>query len=232
MTKSTIMVTGATSGIGLAAVAQLAERGCAVIAVARNAARGATALAEIRKRVPNAEVELQTADLADLDQVRALADRVTDGHDRLDVLINNAAVATFAPEHAPAMFTVNHLAPFLLTNLLLPLLKRSAPARVIMLGSGTHRQVRRIPWDDLPGNTTYALSKLCNIMFGYELARRLAGTGITANCAGPGFVRTNLGRHATGGFGLFLRLAKPFQLTPDQGATTPVYLATAPQVAD
>ena len=226
------MVTGATSGIGKAVATQLAARGVTVIAVARNAERGAAALADIHATVPDAAVELQTADLGNLDEVRALAARVLDRFDRLDALINNAAVATQRPELAPVMFTTNHLAPFLLTNLLLPLLKRSAPARVIIVSSGMHRQTHEIPWDDLPARTTYSLSKTLNILFGYELARRLAGTGVTANCAGPGFVRTDLGRHATGGFRLFLKLAKPIQLTPEAGAATPVYLATAPEVAE
>jgi retinol dehydrogenase-12 len=232
MEGRTVLITGATSGIGKAAVTGLAERGATVLAVARDPARGAAALADIRRRVPAARLELLTADLADLDAVRALAAEVIARYDRLDVLINNAGVATFRPEQAPAMFTTNHLAPFLLTNLLLPLLQRSAPARVITVGSGTWGQNGKIPWDDLAGGMTYPMTKAFNILFTYELARRVAGTGVTANCAGPGFVRTNLGRHATGGFGLFLKLAKPIQLTPEQGATTLVYLASSPEVAE
>lgn len=232
MTNFTVMVTGASSGIGKAIATKLAERGATVIAVARNSERGEAALADIRARVPKAELTLLTADLADPAEVRALAQTVLENHDRLDVLINNAAMAAFRPEQAERMFATNVSAPFLLTNLLLPLLKRSAPARVVVVGSSAHRQVRTIPWDELPGATTYALSKTLSILFTYELARHLDGTGVTANVADPGFVRTNLGRDATGGFGLFLKLAKPFQSSPEKGAETPVYLATSPEVAE
>jgi retinol dehydrogenase 12 len=229
MTNPTVLITGTTSGIGKAAATALAERGATVLTVARDAARGRAAIADIERRVPGARLALYTADLGDLAAVRDLAERIADVHDRLDVLINNAAVARSRP--GAEMFTTNHLAPFLLTNLLLPLLTRSAPARVITVGSGAHRQVRDIPWDDLPAATTYPLSKVCNILFSYELARRTEGTGVTSNCADPGFVRTGLGRHLTGAMGLFITLTRPFQTSPETGAATPVYLATAPEVA-
>jgi NAD(P)-dependent dehydrogenase (short-subunit alcohol dehydrogenase family) len=218
------MVTGATSGIGKAAAMLLAEQGATVIAVARDAGRGEATRAEIRRRIPGADIELLIADLSDLADVRALAAQV----DRLDVLINNAAVATFHGQRTSAgldvMLATNHLGPFLLTNLLLAKLKR-----VVVVGSTAHRQVKAIPWDNL-ASPSYALTKSFNILFSFELARRLAGTGTTANCADPGFVRTDLGRDATGGFGLFLKLARPFQTTPDKGAATPVYLATSSEV--
>jgi retinol dehydrogenase 12 len=233
----TCLVTGATSGIGKATAARLAELGATVLAVARDRARGEQAAAEIRRRAPRSRVEVLAADISHLGQVRALAAQVQDRYDRLDVLVNNAGVAKFRRELTPdglgVTFATNHLGPFLLTNLLLDQLNRSARARVITVSSDRHTQQRSIPWDDLePGHDcTYKASKLLNILFTYELARRLAGTGVTANCLSPGFVRTELGREATGAFRVFLRLARPFQSSPEAGAQTSVYLATSPQVA-
>jgi NAD(P)-dependent dehydrogenase (short-subunit alcohol dehydrogenase family) len=225
MTNSTIMVTGTTTGIGKAIAMRLAEQGVTVIAHARNAERGSAALADIRARVPKARLELVTADLADPAEVRALGAEVLEKYDRLDVLINNAAMIALRPEQAETMFATNVLAPFLLTNLLLPRLKR-----VVVVGSSSHKQVRNIPWDDLPRATTYPISKTLNIIYTYELARR--ATGVTANVADPGFVRTDLGRNVTGGFALFLKLVRPLMSAPAHGAATPVYLATSPDVAD
>ena len=234
----TCLVTGATSGIGKATAVRLAELGATVIAVARDQARGAQAANEIRHRAPRARVEVLTADLSRLGEVRALAAQVRDRYDRLDVLVNNAAVAKFRPQLTPdglgVTFATNHLGPFLLTNLLLDQLRHSAPARVITVSSDRHTKQRSIPWDDLqPGHDcTYKASKLLNILFTYQLARRLAGTGVTANCLSPGFVRTELGREATGAFRVFLRLTRPFQTSPEAGAQTSVYLATSPEVAE
>jgi retinol dehydrogenase 12 len=235
---TTCLVTGATSGIGKATTARLAELGATVIAVARDRARGAQAVDEIRQRAPRARVEVLTADLSRPGQVRRLAAQVQAGHDRLDVVVNNAGVAKFRRELTPdglgVTLATNHLGPFLLTNLLLDRLKLSAPARVVTVSSDRHARQRSIPWDDLePGHDcSYVASKLLNLLFTYELARRLAGTGVTANCLSPGFVRTELGREATGAFRVFLRLARPFQSSPQAGAATPVYLATSPEVAE
>jgi retinol dehydrogenase-14 len=234
----TCLVTGATSGIGKATAARLAELGATVLAVARDRARGEQAAAEIRRRAPRARVEVLTADLSRLGQVRTLAAQVQAGYDRLDVLVNNVGVAKFRPELTPdglgVTLATNHLGPFLLTNLLLDHLRHSAPARVVTVSSDRHKQQRSIPWDDLEHrhDCTYEASKLLNIVFTYELARRLVGAGVTANCLSPGFVRTELGREATGAFRVFLRLARPFQTSPEAGAQTPVYLATSPQVAE
>jgi NAD(P)-dependent dehydrogenase (short-subunit alcohol dehydrogenase family) len=235
---TTCLVTGATSGIGKATAARLAELGATVIAVARGRARGAQAANEIQRRAPRARVEVLTADLSRLGQVRRLAAQVQDRYDRLDVLVNNAGVAKFRPQLTPdglgVTLATNHLGPFLLTNLLLDQLKKSAPARVVTVSSDRHTRQRSIPWDDLElrHDCSYKASKLLNILFTYELAGRLAGTGVTANCLSPGFVRTELGREATGAFGVFLRLARPFQSSPEAGAQTSVYLATSPAVAE
>jgi retinol dehydrogenase 12 len=234
----TCLVTGATSGIGQATAGRLAQLGATIIAVARDPARGEQAAAAIRQRAPRSQVEVLTADISRLGDVRTLAAQVQDRYDRLDVVVNNAGVAKVRRELTPdglgVTFATNHLGPFLLTNLLLDQLRHSAPARVLTVSSDRHTQQRSIPWEDLePGHDcTYKASKLLNILFTHQLARRLSGTGVTANCLSPGFVRTELGREATGAFRVFLRLSRPFQTSPEAGAQTSVYLATSPEVAE
>jgi retinol dehydrogenase-12 len=245
MSGKTCLVTGATSGVGKETAVRLAMLGATVITVARDPARGEMAGAEIRRRVPLARVEVVTADLSSLAQVRRLAEEVLTRYDRLDVLVNNAGVIMMrrqlTADGLDTTFATNHLGPFLLTNLLRPLLERSAPARVVTVSSAAHKQIRTIPWDDLPRGTqhgyrqSYPLSKLLNILFTVELARRLGGTGVTgvtANCLHPGFVRTALGRDVTGPLGAIVRLVLRFQPGPATGAETSVYLAASPQVAE
>jgi len=242
MTGTTCLVTGATSGIGEETALRLAVLGATVIIAARDAARGAAAEAEIRCRVPLAQVEVMTADLSSLAQVRRLAGDVLARYDRLDVLVNNAGVISphrqLTADGLEMTFATNHLGPFLLTSLLRGLLERSAPARVVTVSSAVHKQVRAIPWDDLPRGArsgqgqAYPLSKLLNILFTAELARRVAGTGVTANCLHPGFVRTALGRDVTGVLGAVLPLILRFLPGSAAGAATPVYLASSPEVAD
>jgi NAD(P)-dependent dehydrogenase (short-subunit alcohol dehydrogenase family) len=241
MSGKTCLVTGATSGIGKETAAGLATLGATVIIVARDTARGEAAADEIRRRVPSALVETATADLSSLAQVRRLAEEVQARYDRLDVLVNNAGVIMMrrllTVDGLETTFAVNHLAPFLLTNLLRGLLERSAPARVVTVASAVHKQVRAIPWGEMPEGAparqaqAYSLSKLLNILFTSELARRLDGTGVTANCLHPGFIRTALGRDVTGVPGALLRLALRFVPGPATGARTSVYLAGAPEVA-
>jgi retinol dehydrogenase 12 len=237
----TCLVTGATSGIGKETALRLAMLGATVIIVARDTARGEAAEAEISSRVPLAQVEVMTADLSSLAQVRSLAGEVLARQDRLDVLVNNAGVISMRRELTAdgleTTFATNHLGPFLLTGLLRGLLERSAPARVVTVSSAAHKQVRAIPWDDLPRlagtaqGQAYPLSKLLNILFTAELARRLAGTGVTANCLHPGFVRTALGRDVAGVPGAVLPFILRFRPGPATGAETPVYLASSPEVA-
>jgi retinol dehydrogenase 12 len=241
MSGTTCLVTGATSGIGKETALRLALLGARVVIVARDAARGEAAGAEIAGRVPLARVEVMTADLSSLAQVRRLAGDVQGRHGRPDVLVNNAGVISprrqLTADGLEAAFAANHLGPFLLTSLLHGLLERSAPARVVTVSSAAHRQVGAIAWNDLPRGAqsgqaqAYPVSKLLNILFTAELARRLAGTGVTANCLHPGFVRTSLGRDVTGVLGTVLPLVLRLRPGPAAGARTPVYLASSPEVA-
>jgi NAD(P)-dependent dehydrogenase (short-subunit alcohol dehydrogenase family) len=242
MSGKTCLVTGATSGIGKETALRLASLGATVIIGARDAVRGDAAGEEIRRRVPLAQVETVTADLSSLAQVHWLAEQVLARHERLDVLVNNAGVISMrrhlTADGLESTFATNHLGPFLLTNLLRGLLERSAPARVVTVSSAAHKQVRTIVWDELPSGAqagraqSYPVSKLLNILFTAALARRLTGTGVTANCLHPGFVRSALGRDVTGVLGAGVRLVLRFRPGPATGAETSVYLASSPQVAE
>lgn len=241
MAGKTCLVTGATSGIGKETALRLAMLGATVVIAARDPVRAEAVGEEIRLRVPLARVETITADLSSLADVHRLAAEVRARYDRLDVLLNNAGVITMrrriTVDGLETTFAVNHLAPFLLTNLLRGLLERSAPARVVTVASAAHKQVRAVPWDELATGETahrraYPLSKLCNILFTTELARRLDGTGVTANCLHPGFIRTGLGRDITGSAGMVVRFILRFQPGPATGAQTSVYLASSPEVAE
>jgi retinol dehydrogenase-12 len=232
------VVTGATSGIGKAAAAALANLGAQVVLVGRDRSRGEAAAAEIGA-VSTVPPKVEIADLASMEQVRELAGRLA-SLERIDVLINNAGLVL--GEHRVTkdgfehVFAVNHLAPFLLTNLLLPKLTESAPARVITVTSDAHSAAKldlddpnlEHGWDSW---RSYANSKLANILFTRELARRLDGTGVTANCAHPGVVRTGFGREGKPMLRLGTTLARPFFLSPERGADTIVYLASSPEVA-
>jgi NAD(P)-dependent dehydrogenase (short-subunit alcohol dehydrogenase family) len=232
------VVTGATSGIGKAAAAALAGLGATVVLVGRDRGRTEAAAADIgpaSASPPRAEV----ADLACLEQVRGLAGRLA-GLERIDVLINNAGLVLgerrITPDGFEHVFALNHLAPFLLTNLLLPELTASAPARVVTVTSDAHSAARldlsdpnlERGWDSW---RSYANSKLANILFTRELARRLDGTGVTASCAHPGVVRTGFGRESRPLLKLGITIARPFMASPERGADTIVYLASSPDVA-
>jgi NAD(P)-dependent dehydrogenase (short-subunit alcohol dehydrogenase family) len=238
--RPTFLVTGATSGLGEAIATQLGERGARVLIGARTVERGQVAADRIRSRVPNADLKVAAADLSLMQEVRSLAYQIMDSTPRLDGLILNAAEArsdlVLTDEGIETNFATNHLAGFLLTHLLLPLLRSSTPARVIAISSSVHSQVRMVDLNSVVTGApltpdSYRTSKLLNILFVQELARRLRGTGITANTVDPGFVRTNLGRYATGGRRMLVTLTRPMQSSPEKAATTPVYLATSPEVA-
>jgi NAD(P)-dependent dehydrogenase (short-subunit alcohol dehydrogenase family) len=239
--RPTFLVTGATSGVGEAIATQLGERGAQVLIGARTTERGEAAADRIRSQVPGAVLQVVAADLSLMREVRSLAYQVIDSTPRLDGLILNAAEArsdlVLTDEGIETNFATNHLAGFLLTHLLLRHLRAAAPARVVAISSSVHTQVRMV---DLTSVVTgapltpdsYRTSKLLNILFIRELARRVKGQGITANAADPGFVRTNLGRHAIGGRRMLLTVTRPMQSNPDRAAATPVYLATSDEVAE
>ena len=234
-----VLITGGTSGIGKAAATALAAMGAQVVVTGRSRERGEAAVEEIRRESGNEGVSLALADLTVQAEVRRLAEEFGRGHDRLDVLINNAgAVFSKREETADGLertFALNHLAPFLLTNLLLEVLKESAPSRIITVSSEARRGAE-IDFDDLQsgrnyrGFPVYGKSKLANILFTYELAERLRGTGVTANCVHPGPVSTNFGKNNGGLMVLLFRALKPFMRTPEQGADTLIYLASSPEV--
>ena len=241
MAGKTCLVTGASSGIGRATALGLARLGATVLLVARDRSRGEAALEEVARVHPAAPPDLLVGDLSSLAHVRRLADEVGDRVARLDVLVNNAGASygtrRTTEDRLEATFATNHLGPFLLTNLLLGRLTGGGPARIVNVASDTHRWVKRIPWDDLQGDrryramAAYNLSKLFVVLSTYELARRLNGTGVTANCLHPGWpLKTDLDRDARGPFGVFARASKRFGAPAEAGARTSIYLASSPEV--
>ncbi len=239
MNEKTCLVTGANSGVGRAAAKALAASGAAVIMVCRNRDKGEATRAEIVKETRAENVDLMIADLSDLKRIRRLAADVKAKYPRLHALVNNAGAyydkRTITADGYEATFATNHLGYFLLTAELLDLLKSSAPARVVNVASEAHRRAH-IDFDDLnlqngySGWKAYGQSKLANVLFTYELARRLEGTGVTANCMHPGVVGTNLFNHVGGLAGKIVRLFTPFMRTPEKGADTVIWLASSPEV--
>lgn len=244
MRGATALVTGGTDGIGLATATGLAGLGARVGIVGRDRARAERAAGTIRRAVgadPAPEIDVFVADLSSQADVRRLAAEVLAAYPRLDVLVNNVG-GYWAHRHTTAdglerTFALNHLAPYLLTRLLLDRLVESAPARVVTVSSGA-QALGRIDLDDLQGEhhyrgqRAYNQSKLANVLFTYELARRLEGTGVTANALHPGVVATGFGREDSGAWmGLLLPVVRPFLKTPAEGAATSVHLASSPDVA-
>jgi NAD(P)-dependent dehydrogenase (short-subunit alcohol dehydrogenase family) len=230
------VVTGATAGIGRETAFALARMGATVVIVARDAAKSARTVDEIEAAVANARVDVVLADFASLAAVRAAAAEIGRRYGALHVLVNNAGLAnklrTLSADGLELTLAVNHLAPFLLTRELMPLLRAGAPSRIVTVASAAEAH-GPIDFDDLQsekhyrGYLAYGKTKLANVMFTYELAARLAGSGVTANCLHPGAVATDLLRKLPW---LLYALISPFLLTPEQGAATPVYLASSPQV--
>jgi NAD(P)-dependent dehydrogenase (short-subunit alcohol dehydrogenase family) len=244
MTENTLqekicLVTGSTSGIGKVTARELAHRGATVVLVSRSRVKGETTQAEIKQATGNHNVELLVADLSALEDVRKLATEFQHSHDHLHLLVNNAGCAyprrTLTPDGFEATLAVNYLAPFLLTELLLATLKASAPARIINVSSAQHANAH-IEFDNLQGEKKYGnlrnynQAKLAVLLWTYELARRLEGTGVTVNALHPGVVASNFVAGMNGPAALFMKLGKPLLLTPEKGAQTTFYLATSPEV--
>jgi NAD(P)-dependent dehydrogenase (short-subunit alcohol dehydrogenase family) len=240
MTGKVCLVTGATAGIGLVTARELARLKALVIGVGRSPERCAEAARQIRQQIGNADVEYLVADLSSQAEIRRLAAELKSRTARLDVLVNNAGGIFLKRQETvdgrEMTFALNHLAYFLVTNLLLDLLKSSAPARIVSVASAAH-QGSRINFDDPDAKVRYSAwrayqqSKLANILFTRELARRLEGTGVTANALHPGFVKTQIFRAEGIGAWLVRRAADVLAISPERGAQTSVYLAASPDVA-
>jgi NAD(P)-dependent dehydrogenase (short-subunit alcohol dehydrogenase family) len=234
------MVTGANSGIGKATALALAQMGATVVMVCRDRARGEEAKSEITTKSRNNAVDLLLADLSSQQSIRQLVGNFQQHYMHLHVLINNAGAAfpgrRETVDGLEMTFAVNYLAPFLLTNLLLDVLKAGAPARIVNVSSGSH-EAGYIKLDNLQSKNpyrsmrVYGQSKLALVLFTYELARRLEGTGVTVNCLHPGFVATNFGQSDVGpAFRLLVKLIGSFGTSPQEGAKTSIYLASSPKV--
>jgi NAD(P)-dependent dehydrogenase (short-subunit alcohol dehydrogenase family) len=243
MAGKTVIVTGANSGIGFATAEALASAGAITVITARDEAKGTAAVRDLIAKSGNHEVSLVTFDLGSLASVRQGAAALLERCGRIDVLINNAGLILSDRKESvdgyEMTFAVNHLGPFLLTNLLLDRITASAPARIVNVASTAHNQARKgMPFDDLQSTRRYRAmrvygeSKLANILFTTELARRLDGTGVTVNAVHPGTVATRYGRDGDtkGVFAFGLKVSKPFMLTPEKGARTSVYVASSPDV--
>ncbi|NVM54339.1 MAG: SDR family oxidoreductase [Candidatus Helarchaeota archaeon] len=236
MNGKIVMITGANSGIGKATTLGLAEMGATIVMVCRNRERGEDAFLEIKEKTGNPKIDLLIADLSSQQEIRNLVKEFKSKYQQLDILINNAAVVLSKRQTTvdglETVFATNHLAPFLLTNLLLDVLKASAPARIINITSGLHSRAK-MDFDDLQSEKkfgafwTYNKSKLALMLFTYELARRLEGSGVTVNVVHPGVARTNLGRDMN----WFSRgFTKIFFKSPKKCAETPIYVASSPDL--
>jgi NAD(P)-dependent dehydrogenase (short-subunit alcohol dehydrogenase family) len=240
MQGKTVLITGANQGIGKASAIALGTMGAKLVLVCRNAEKGRAAVADVEAAGANG-VELVVGDFASQADIRRVAADFLAKHDRLDVLMNNAGL--FVPSRRTTKdgieetFAVNHLGYFLFTGLLLDVLKSSGPSRIVNVASTAHRRAV-MHWDDLQlahgyrGMKAYGQSKLCNILFTRELARRLADTRarVTANCLHPGVIASGFGQTYGSILSVAVKIAKPFLLTPEEGARTQVWLASSPEV--
>lgn len=241
MNGKTVVITGATSGIGQVAAEALAGMGARIVVIARDRARGEATMARLRGKNPAAAHKIHYADLSRLSEMKRVGQEIAAAESRIDVLVNNAGAMFSRREVTEGglerTFATNHLSYFVLTHLLRGPLVASAPARIINTSSHAHRS-GRLDFNDLQmekgygGFRAYGRSKLCNILFTRELARRLAGSGVTANSLHPGFVNTRFGEAGNHGFGSqVFRLLKRFAITPEKGAETLVYLASSSEAA-
>jgi len=235
MNGKVCIVTGANGAVGQALATELARLGATVVMVCRNQERGDAARAEVMAATGNQSVELLLVDLSSQASIRRAVAEFLAWHNRLDVLINNAAIVTqqrtVTADRLEMMFATNHLGPFLMTNLLLDCLKASAPALVLTV---TAPSTVALNFDDLQGAQhfdalrAFGATKMCNLLFTYELARRLAGTDVRANAVHPGLVKSNLMKEAPFFIRWFSRLVSG---SPERGAATAVYLASSPEAA-
>jgi NAD(P)-dependent dehydrogenase (short-subunit alcohol dehydrogenase family) len=233
------LTTGGTNGIGKIAAQELARMGAIVVIVGRNAEKTARVVAEIRAATGNQNVDSLLADLSSQQEIRRLASEFRSKYSRLDILLNNAGAVfmerQLSVDGIEMTFAVDHLACFLLTNLLLDTIKASAPARIVNVSSNAHTRAK-IEFDNLQGERSYSSgaygnSKLANILFTIELARRLEGTGVTVNALHPGFVNTGFGKNNSGFLFRILGAVVPlFARSPEKGAETSIYLASSPDV--
>lgn len=242
MDGKTVMVTGATNGIGEVTALELARMGARVIVVSRSESRCRDTVERIKRETGNEQVTYMTANLAEMNHVRQLAADFQERYDKLHVLVNNAGAfflrRQLSPDGYEMTFALNHLNYFLLTTLLLDTLKATAvadgEARIVNVSSEAHRGVR-IHFNDLERGTYYSYqvygeSKLMNIMFTYELAKRLEGTDVTVNALHPGFVRSGFGKSNNVLMNAAMTVAQLFAISPEEGAQTPIYLASSPEV--
>lgn len=234
-----VVITGATSGIGQVAAEKLAAMGARMVLVGRDPARGEAALARLNQIAPGAKHTIHYGDLSRLSEMKRVAAEIAQAEPRVDVLVNNAGALFNARQVTEdgfeLTFATNHLSYFVMAHGLRERLAASAPARIVNTSSNAHRRAR-IDLDDLQsardfsGFMVYSRSKLMNILFTRELARRLSGTGVTGNSLHPGFVATRFGDQSGGWFSYMVRFWKNFAITPEEGAATIVYLASSPEV--
>jgi NAD(P)-dependent dehydrogenase (short-subunit alcohol dehydrogenase family) len=240
MRGKTVVITGGTSGIGEVAAVALAKMGARIVLVARDKARGDATLARLRDCVPGVAHSIHFADLLRLAEMKRVAAQIADHESRIDVLINNAgalfATRRLTEDELECTFALNHMAYFVVTEGLRERLSASGPGRIVNTASAAH-QGATLDFDDLQSAKSfgamksYGRSKLCNILFTRELARRLRGTGVTANCLHPGFVATRFGDQSGALMSRLVWLAKFLAISPAKGAQTIVYLASSPDVA-
>lgn len=233
------LITGATAGIGRATALDLARKGATVVITGRNPSKARTTVAELKTASGNPNIDFLIADLSSQSQIHQLVEEFKAKYDRLDVLINNAggvfAKRQTSPDGVEYTLAFNHLAPFLLTNLLLDRLKAAGLARVITVASAA-AQSGQIDFDDLGSEKkyrafqVYSNTKLMNILFSNELAKRLVGSGVTSNALHPGFVASRFGKNNGGLYTVAMTLARPFAISPAEGAKTSIYLASSETV--
>ncbi|MBN2379904.1 SDR family oxidoreductase [candidate division WOR-3 bacterium] len=235
------LITGANSGIGKVTATELARMDATVVMVCRDRLRGTVAMSEIMNETGADTIDLMTADVSSLSQIHQLAKQFRKKYQRLDVLINNAGVSLDkrgeSADGIELTFATNYLGHFLLTHLLLDMLKQSAPSRIVNVSSFVHRWTNRIKFDDLQREggyssmQSYNQTKLAILMFSYELAERLEGTGVTVNALNPGLVNSNLGNNLTGTLKVMgIVMKNTIAITPEKGAQTSIYLASSPEV--